>query len=283
MKLLQRLLREPLFHFLALGGLIFVIFRVVSGPAPVRTDTIVIGPERIDQLVKSYEAVWRHPPTADELEVIIDETVREDVYYREALALGLDRNDAIVRRRLRQKMEFLTETGAGLLSPAAGELEAHLLAHEETFRVAPRLAFEQIYLGQDPDADSTADLLSKLRAESGAEPSAWGERSLLPAQLSLSPPEGVDGVFGAGFFGRLAELPLETWTGPVSSGYGAHLVRIGESRAARTPPLEDIREAVLSDWRTAKASELRELQYARLRERYIVEIRHPETGAAEGQ
>ena len=283
MKLLLRLLREPLLHFLAIGGLIFVLFAAMSEPGPEPADTIVVGPERIEQLVRGFQAVWRHPPTDDELRAMIDDFVREEIYYRKALTLGLDRNDTVVRRRLRQKMEFLTDSGAEILEPVAGELEAYRLANEKTFRRGPRLAFEQIYLGETSAPESIRLSLSALQSDPLASPSALGEHTLLPAQLGLSPPEAVDGVFGKGFFERLAELTPGVWAGPVASAYGVHLVRIGESLAARTPPLDEIRDAVLRDWKAAKARELRELHYARLRERYVVEIRRADTGAAENQ
>ena len=280
---LMRLLREPLLHFLAIGGLIFVLFAAMSEPGPEPADTIVVGPERIEQLARGFQAVWRHPPTDDELRAIIDDFVREEIYYREALALGLDKNDTIVRRRLRQKMEFLTDSGAEILEPVAGELEAYLLANENTFRRGPRLAFEQIYLGETSAPESIRLSLSALQSDPLASPSTLGEHTLLPAQLGLSPPEAVDGVFGKGFFERLVELSPGVWAGPVASAYGVHLVRIGESLAARMPPLEEIRGNVLRDWKTAKARELRELHYARLRERYVVEIRRADTGTAENQ
>jgi len=283
MKQMQRLLREPLLHFLALGGLIFALFAAVSDPTPTPVNTIVIGPARIEQLSKGFQAAWRRPPSNDELSGIIDNAVREEVYYREALALGLDTNDTIVRRRLRQKMEFLTDSGAALLEPVAGELEAHLLANEEAFQQDPSLTFEQVYLGENPSHESTQRLLSDLQVHSTADPSTLGQRSLLPTELSLSSPATVDGIFGEGFFARLAELPLGLWAGPVDSGFGVHLVRIAEMQAARTPTLEEVREAVLRDWKATKAGELRELHYARLRERYVVEIRHAEPASAKNQ
>ncbi len=283
MKLLLRLLREPLLHFLAIGSLIFLLYAAVAGPSPGPTDTIVIGPERIEQLTTGFQSVWRRPPTDDELRAIIDDFVREEIYYREALALGLDRNDTVVRRRLRQKMEFLTDTGADLLEPAAGELEAYLLANEQTFRRGPRLAFEQIYLGEKPGPENITRSLNALQSEPATDPSALGERSLLPAQLGLSPPEAVDGVFGKGVFERLAELSPGGWAGPVVSAYGVHLVRILDSLPARMPPLEEIHDNVLRRWKAAKGRELRKLHYARLRERFIVEIRRADTGTAEKQ
>jgi hypothetical protein len=273
MKATQRLLREPLLHFAALGGLIFVFYAVVSDPAPAPVNSILIGPERIEQLSKGYEAVWRHPPSADELDGIIDDAVREEIYYREALALGLDTNDTIVRRRLRQKMEFLSDSGAELLEPAAGELEAHLLANETRFRRNPSLAFEQIFLGEDPGEERVEELLKELQNDFVADPFSFSSSSLLPTQLGLSLPEKVNGVFGEGFFGQLLELPLGMWAGPVKSAYGVHLARISESVDASMPTLEEIREIVVRDWKAVKAEEIRELHYAKLREHYVVEIR----------
>ncbi len=283
MKLLPRLLREPLLHFLAIGGLIFVLFAAMSEPGSEPADTIVVGPERIGQLVRGFQAVWRRSPTDDELRAMIDDFVREEIYYREALALGLDRNDTVVRRRLRQKMEFLTDSGAEILEPVAGELEAYLLANEKSFRRGPRLAFEQIYLGETPGPESITRSLGVLQSDPVTDPSTLGEHTLLPTQLGLSPPEAVDGVFGKGFFERLAELTPGVWAGPVASAYGVHIVRIGESLAARTPPLEEIRDNVLWNWKAAKGRELRELHYARLRERFIIEIRRADTETAENQ
>ncbi len=272
-KLLLRFVREPLLHFFAIGGLIFLLFVAIDDKGEAPADVIVVTPERIDQLAARFKSVWKRMPTDDELDTLVDENIREEVYYREALALGLDRDDAVVRRRLRQKMEFLTDTGADLLKPAAGELEAYYAANELTFRRGPRLAFEQIYLGEAPGSESITRSLNALQSDPVTGLSALGERTLLPAQLGLSPPEAVDGVFGKGFFERLAKLSPEVWAGPVASGYGVHLVRIGESLAARTPPLEEIRDNVLRDWKAGKARELRELYYARLRERFVIEIR----------
>ncbi len=283
MKLIARLLREPLFHFLAIGGLIFLLFGALAGPRPGPTDTIVVGPERIEQLATGFQSVWRRPPSDDELRAMIDDFVREEVYYREALALGLDRNDTVVRRRLRQKMEFLTDTAADLLEPAAGELEAYFAANEQAYRSGPRLALEQIYLGEAPRPDSITYSLSALRSDPVTDPSALGERTLLPARLGLSTSDAIDGVFGQGFFGRLAELPPGIWAGPVKSAYGVHLVHILESLPARTPPLEEVRNTVMRDWKAAKALEIRELHYARLREGFVVEIRGADTPGVENR
>jgi hypothetical protein len=278
MTMLTRLLREPLLHFAVLGGIFFLAFAMLDDSDQVPADVIVVSPERIDQLAEGFRAVWKRSPTPTELDGLIDDDIREEVYYREALALGLDRNDAMVRRRLRQKMEFLGTTGANLLRPADGELEAYFAANQETYRPPPRLAFEQIFFGESPDQAMIAAALEAL-SDVATDPAAFGQRTLLPPQLALSVPTAIDGVFGQGFFSRLAEIAPDTWAGPVQSGYGAHLVRILEREPARMPSLDAVQDAVLRDWREAKAKEIRDLHYAKLRAGYTVDIRRSEPAA----
>ena len=283
MKRALRLLREPLLHFLAIGSLIFLLFAAVDDTREAPADVIVITPERIDQLAAGFSSVWKRMPTDDELDALIDEEVREEVYYRGALALGLDRNDTIVRRRMRQKMEFLLDTGAYLQDPAAGELEVYFAANEDFYRSGLRLAFEQIYLGEAPTVEAISLSLGALQSDPPADPATLGERTLLPAQLGLSPPNAIDGVFGKDFFELLAERPPGVWTGPAVSAYGVHLVRILDSLPARTPPLEEVRDAVLRDWKAAKAQEIREQDYAERRKHFVVEIRRRDERIAENR
>ncbi len=264
-----------------LAGLIFLLFAAIGDTRDASTDVIVVTPERIDRLAASYRSVWRRLPTDEELDALVQEHVREEVYYRDALALGLDRNDAIVRRRLRQKMEFLMDTGAYLQDPAAGELETYFAANEPAYRRGPRLAFEQVYLGETPGAETITRALSALRSDPATGPSTLGERTLLPARLGLSPPNAIDGVFGQGLFDLVADLPPGVWAGPVVSAYGVHLVRILDRLPARAPPLEAVRDAVLRDWRAAKAREIREQDYAERRKHFVVEIRRRDERTAE--
>ncbi len=272
MDLLTRLLREPLIHFLAIGGLMFAVYAAMNDAIEPPPDVIVISPERITQIEAGFSSVWKRLPTADELDALIEEDVREEVYYREAMALGLDRNDALVRRRLRLKMEFLMDSAANAVDPAAGELEAYFAANEELYQLEPRLAFEQIYLGENASPETIARSLSVLQSNPASDPFTLGERTFLPAQLGLSTQDAVFGVFGKGFFERLAELPPGVWAGPVVSTYGVHLVRILDSLPAQTPLLQEVRKDVLRDWKTAKAGEIRDRDYARRRARFVVEI-----------
>jgi hypothetical protein len=281
MNMAKRLLREPLVHFIAIGGLLFVLYTVVSGPAPAPRNRIVIEAERISQLVDSFEAARRRLPTEDELLALIEGFIREEVYYREALALGLDGDDTIIRRRLHQKLEFLTDSGADLIEPAAGELEAYYEANARKYQDPPSIAFEQIFLGDTPTPERIASPLAALRSDPGADPFQLGEPTFLPESMSLSAPDAIDRRFGTGFFSVLEGLPAGVWTGPVESGFGFHVVRINDAVPPSVPALDDVRDEVLLDWRAEKASLLRDQVYARFRERY--EIVFPGTAAVSEQ
>lgn len=276
-----RLLREPLVHFLAIGGLLFALYAAVSGPAPAPRNRIVIEPERIEQLAGSFEAVRKRPPTNDEFVALVESFIREEVYYREALALGLDRDDTIIRRRLQQKLEFLTDSGADLIEPGDGDLEAYFVANARTYQNPPGIAFEQVFLGQTPAPERVYATLAALQADPEIDAFPMSESTFLPRQMTLSDPEAIDRRFGAGFFAALEGLPRGQWSGPVGSNFGAHIVRVNDAVSASMPPLDDVRDEVLLDWRAAKASELREIVYARFRERY--EIVFPDDAATGDQ
>lgn len=271
---LQRFLREPLLHFIVIGGLFFLLYSVGNDAGKTSIDTILITPERISQLTTEYNGVWNRMPTDGELDNLIKEEIRSEVYYRDALALGLDKNDAVVRRRLRQKMEFLTDTGSYLQKPSPGELEVYFAANKQDYRSEPRLAFEQIYLGKTPSNDTVSLSLKTLQSQPAKDPNTLGQRTLLPAQLKLSRPDAIDSVFGKGFYSQIAQLEPGEWAGPVTSVYGTHLVRTLDDLPAHMPLLEEVRAAVLKNWQTAKAKENRTQDYAKRRSRYTVEIHH---------
>jgi hypothetical protein len=170
-------------------------------------------------------------------------------------------------------MEFLMDSTAYAVEPVAGELEAFFAANEELYRLEPRLAFEQIYLGENPSPEAIARSSSVLHSNPATDPFTLAKHTLLPAELGLSSTDVVFGVFGKGFFERLADLPPGVWAGPVTSTYGVHLVRIRDSLPARMPQLEEVRKDVLRDWKTAKTDEIRDRDYAERRARFVVEIR----------
>jgi parvulin-like peptidyl-prolyl isomerase len=260
-----RLMREPLFHFLLIGIMVFGVYRF-AGPLEPGNDrpVIEVTTAQEERLAGQFETVWRRPPTSVDLEGLVEDHVREEIYYREGLALGLDRDDTVIRRRLRQKMEFLGDAGAGGLVPEEAELRAYLEAHVERFAAPAKVTFRQVLLdGEDP-----REVLARLAA--GADPAEVGRGALLPTFLDASTQAAVDGTFGAGFFETVAALPSGVWSGPVRSAFGAHLVELLTLEPATAPQFEVVRRAVEEDWRRAKAEELREAQYQSLRAQYEV-------------
>ncbi len=261
------LLREPLLHFVLLGAAIFGLFALFDdAPPPTAEQSIAVTENDARRLVAEFEATWRRAPTAQELDRLIEHLVNEEVYVREAKALGLDQGDTIIRRRLQLKMEFLTETGAQSADPDDATLSEHLASNAERFSRAPVLAVEQVFLGQS--TARAAEIAAKLN--SGSDPIDFGERTLLPRAVPASPPRVIDSSFGTGFFERVSELPQNQWVGPIPSTFGQHLVRVTDRRESGVPPLEEIREEVLQDWRANLITQLREERLKAMRARYEV-------------
>jgi hypothetical protein len=263
------LFRQPLVHFLLIGAAIFGVFAALddSSSAP-SLQEIVVTTEKAEQLAAQFQSVWRRPPTGQELNSLVDDFIREEVLVREATALSLDLNDAVIRRRLRQKMEFLTDSAAGALKPSDEQLRAYFDANAERYSSDARIAFDQIFVGEAPSVEEIEQVRNVLTPE--ADHTLVGARTLLPPSLPMSLRSSVDGTFGRGFFDQLTEIEAGAWSNPVRSGYGIHIVRITERSDARILDFESVRDAVLRDWTKDKASEIAEAYYARMLERYSV-------------
>lgn len=277
--LMQTIWRQPLLHFFALGAAIFAL-NAVFDDAPVVPDKPVIEVSQQDAvwLVDQFQATWRRPPSAVELAGLMEDFIREEIYVREALALGLDQGDTIVRRRLRQKMEFLTEAGAEAAAPSDAVLQAHLEAKADTFARAPRVAFEQILLA-DASPELVAAVLDALHA--GRDPASIARPSLLPSHVPPSPPQTVNGIFGSEFFASIAELDIGAWSGPVRSGFGTHLVKVSRFEAGSVPALDEIRDRVELDWRATLARDLRTQRLQDLKGQYVITMPDPEAVLAQ--
>jgi hypothetical protein len=260
-----RLLREPLLHFLLIGAAIFVLYRALAPAVPAGAPQVIsVTPAQVERLAGQFEAVWRRPPTDGELAGLVEDFVREEIYYREALALGLDRDDTVIRRRLRQKMEFFGDAGAGALVPDDAELRAHFTRHLARFTPPARITFRQVFLGEADPATAQATLAE------GSDPETLGQATLLPRIMEAAAPGTVDGTFGGGFFAAISGLEPGEWRGPIESGFGSHLVQFVEMEPAVPPSFEAARGAVEEDWRRETAERRREAQFQALRERYEV-------------
>ena len=271
------LLREPLVHFLALGAAIFALFAAFDdAPPPVAANRIEVTEADARRLAAEFEAIWRRRPGPEELELIIDRYVREEVYVREALALGLDRGDAAIRQRLHSKMVFLTESGAELAEPDDATLEAHLEVNAERFSSPTLFSFEQIRLADDAGEEEVAALVERLAA--GGDHEEFVIPSLLPSRFEASPPQVIDAAFGPGFIAKLENVTIGEWVGPVASPRGRHLVRMSRRTEPQRLPLAEIRDRVAQDWRSVLVERLREERFAALLARY--QVVRPDMAAA---
>jgi len=232
------------------------------------------------QLAELFEKRWRRAPTPQELRGLVDAHVREEVLYREALALGLDRDDTIVRRRLAQKIEFLLEDLGGRAQPSEEDLRAFLAANPERFREPARLTLSQVYVSTEARGESARryaeQILVVLREESPeGDPRGQGDASPLEHAYADVEPDGIARIFGADFAARVAPLPSGDWHGPIESGYGLHLVFVHRRSDARLPELAEVEQKVRDEWSAVRRDEVNQATYAELLEGYEVVIEEP--------
>jgi hypothetical protein len=213
------------------------------------------------------------PPVAAELEGLIEQYIRGEVLYREALAMGLDRDDPYVRNRLGQKLSFLLDDLSAEQVPGEGELADYLARHPERYRVPAKLSLRQVYLNParhpEPRARA-AEILARLAA--GADPAELGDPTLLPRALEAASQPEIARDLGEDFAAALFELEPGSWQGPMRSGLGWHLVLITEREPGRMPSLEAVRAQVLRDWREERRRALQAQTYERLRARYEITV-----------
>jgi PPIC-type PPIASE domain len=272
---MTRVLREPLLHFLLAGAALFVLYGWMGGGAAERPERVVVTTAQVERIAATFERTWMRPPTPEDLRGLVDDFVNEEILYREAVALGLDRDDLIVRRRMRQKMEFLNDGLADEVTPDADTLRAFMEENAETYRLPSRVSFTQVYVnpkqGEEPVEERARAVLATLVDGTAAA----GDPTLLPRQLDAVTPAQVDGAFGAGFSDALAAVQTGVWTGPLPSAFGLHLVHVTARTPSRMPELAEVRASVERDWTAAHRDRSRARFHEAMRARYDIEVRMP--------
>jgi PPIC-type PPIASE domain len=281
------LLREPLLQFIVLGAAVFGLFHLVDKEKAEAPARIVISSARIANLADGFARTWRRPPGKEELQGLVDDYIRDEVFYREGRAAGLDRDDVIIRRRVRQKMEFLAED-ISAPEPSEEQLAAYLRANPERFRTEDRLTFQQVFLSAarrgraiDDDSKQVANALD--RAEAAVDKTALGDPFLLGEEFQAVSQSEVASLFGESFAKQISAMEQGRWQGPISSSFGQHFVYIGERISGILPPLDAVREAVRREWSNARRLEAEQKLYDSLRERYeiVVETQPAESAQVE--
>jgi hypothetical protein len=274
----MKLLKDPLFQFAILGVALFAVYALASDRlASNESTTIRITASEVELLSATFERQWQRPPIDTELENLIKARIREEVLYREALAVGLDTNDMVVRRRMVQKMEMLSQDLALLADPTDAELKAFFDERPEDYRVPPEITFSHIYFNVDRrggDAENDAQkVLDDLRRQSPLPVRApeRGDRFMLGYDFSEAPPSQVARSFGQQFADALVELELG-WQGPVVSGYGLHLVFLERRVDGRIPEWTEVRDRLVMDFNRVRTERSKEALYEGLLEKYRVVV-----------
>lgn len=284
---MAKLLREPLLHFLVLGALIFLLYGAVAGQG-VEENEIFISRGQQENLINTFTRTWQRPPTPLEYQGLLRDYIRQEIAYRQSREMGLDEDDIVIRRRLRQKMEMLAEDVAGLVPPTDEELQAYLDAHRADFAVEPRLSVRQVYFSMDRRGDSARqDALHALEAlppatgrDADIDP---GDPLPLPPVLEGASPSELGRLFGEAFATGLQEVEPGRWQGPVASGFGWHLVYVYDVEPGRQAALEEVRDAVELEVKNLRRKESVDLLYDRLAENYRIDIEPlvPESGVGQ--
>lgn len=272
-------LRDPLFLFLLLGAALALGWSAFSGAfAGDDERRIDMDAQEVELLAANWERQWQRPPTEEELRGLVDARVREEILYRTAQSMGLDRNDVVVRRRMVQKMELLSQDLATITDPPEAELRSYFEENRDAYRVPPRISFRHVYFNLDrrgyeqAEADARA-LLEELRATDPdqVDVATIGDRFMLASEYRLRAPEEIAREFGSRFAESVAEL-APGWHGPIGSGYGTHLVEVTERVEARLPEFEQVRDRVTTDYARVRRERANELLLETLSAGYEVNI-----------
>ena len=269
----RRLLQEPLLHFLLIGIALFVVYENVAAPNRAGM-SIVVSEAMVDEMAREHEVRWTRKPSDQELAGLVDAYVRDEILYREGLALGLDRDDALIKRRVRQKFEVIAEEQSAREAPSDADLAAYITKNASRFLLPATVSFEQIFFD---NAGTPADVeravaAARVAVARGADPRKLGQASMLPAQVENTAQDLVARDFGAGFARQVETAPLGQWSGPIASSFGAHLVRVTARTPAVSPELDGIRRIVAREWENERRASSRSDSYQKLRGRYTVVI-----------
>jgi hypothetical protein len=270
---------EPLTHFLVLGFLLFVIYAYAKRDTNAGSERLVVSAGKVEHLASIFSRTWQRQPNATELKGLVDDYVREEIAYREGLKLGLDQDDTIIRRRIRQKMDFIADDLTSEVEPTEEDLAAFFANNRNAYLADSRLSFKQVFLDPErhvEDLDRTVVRILKALQSDSADPREVGDRTLLEHQFLDLPRREVAGIFGDSFAEKLNTSPIQQWTGPMASAYGIHLVFIEDRIDGREPTLDDVRSVVRRDWEQKRRAELAENFYQGLLLKYNVAIDWPE-------
>jgi hypothetical protein len=283
-----RWLREPLLHFLLIGALLFGLYSLTpsSGPAVAPSKEIRLSLGEIAQLTQLHQSQWRRPPTPQELARLVENKVQQEILYREALAMGLDRDDEIVKRRMAQKMQFLAEDVAAAREPTSAELKTWFESNSGKFAQPPRLSFRHLYFSPDRRGARARDDAEQALAKLVGQPvdakiaGSLADPFMFQEYYRDRAPEFLGKEMGPQFVLSVAKLTPGSWQGPIESGFGWHLVFVDTAIPGRVPSFEEIEPEVRTAWLGEQKALAWEKSYKQMRAKYTVLLPAPPESAA---
>lgn len=268
---LPRVLREPLIHFLVVGCVIFAVSHVIEARS--NRYAIELGPDRLQRLAITYAQQYGEPPTPAAMQALTDSYVREEVLRREGAALGLDKDDEIVRRRIAQKFEFLLQDRIAPRDPTEAELRQWFDGHRADYVQPPRRTFDHVYFAIDRRGEEAARRLADqalARLQSGGAP-PQADQFPGPSVIRLLSQADTERLFGGqGFAQTVFRVPVNLWQGPFRSSFGWHVVKVTEAEPARARDFAEARDEVLTDWKRADRQARNDKAFAEIRAQYHV-------------
>jgi hypothetical protein len=272
--------REPLVHFLAIGTGFFLLWHFIGDRVTAQPQHIVITPGHVERLAEQWTKTHLRPPSVEELAGLVEQEIDEEILYREAVAMGLDRDDLVIRRRLAVKMEFLTDDVATLAVPTDEQLQTFLSQHPEKFNVESLTTLAHVYINKSQRGDGAASeaerVLTQLNARTEVDWQSLGDPLPLPNEYAAATEADIAKDFGREFAKKLSGFPVGRWSGPVESTFGLHLILVRARTPKNLPPLIEVRDSVLTEWRAAQRQELTDTLRRQRRARYAVTVEWPD-------
>jgi len=285
----MKLLREPLFHFLVIGAAIFVLYGYMGQEdAAEQERAITTTAGEIGWLTDTWQKRWNRPPTPEEREGLIKQYLRERILYREAVAMGLDRDDTFIRRRLAQKLEFLIRDLISPKPPAKEELQLYFEAHMDRYQPPDLITMTHVFFDPDKRGDQTLKDAENIKSGLAAlkqppqDAKAFGDPFMLQSYYPERSQAELAKLFGSGFARPMFALAPRKWHGPLLSGYGTHLVYVHDRQESEPPAFAEVEAQVRQDWENDKRKQLNEQYLARLMDRYNVTIEDASNGEKAG-
>lgn len=269
----MRLLKEPLLHFLILGGLLFAVQAAlgIGEKAATSAPAIRITTADTDWLKEMWTRQWRRPPTDEELTRLVADRLTEEVLALEAKTLELDVGDTVVRRRLAQKMAFLLEDTIRVAEPPEDELRALYEKRPDLVRTPPRVSFTQVFFRREQGDDRARAALAAL-SNGSAVAEEQGDNLLLGDAFTDQDEQAVTNLFGASFARTVLALPAKRWSGPIESGYGVHLVKVTAASPPEVRPFAEVRDRLAEEWRRERQEAAQAQLFQGLMRKYRVVV-----------